>query len=127
MNTDTPELRVLVVDDNEDAATSLAVFLEILGCETAVAFSGTAGERIGAAFEPDLAFIDLDMVGVDGCDVARYLRQRCHKRPFCVCLTGCDPDQARQRAMQGGFDDFVSKPMDADTLLNAVETAKAVH
>jgi CheY-like chemotaxis protein len=124
------QLRVLVVDDNEDAAASLAVFLEIVGCKTAVAFRGNAGLHIARNFKPDLAFIDLAMPDMDGCELASAIHGRAkYGRPMCVCVTGCEESQ-RQRCLKAGFDGFVSKPMDNDMLQQTLEACRersAVH
>jgi CheY-like chemotaxis protein len=124
MSNQIAQLRVLVVDDNEDAATSLAVFLEIVGCEAAVAFCGNAGLRIAKDFKPDLAFIDLDMPDMDGCELASEIHGGAkYGCPMCVCLTGCEESQ-RQRCLKAGFDGFVSKPMDNDTLQRTLDACR---
>jgi CheY-like chemotaxis protein len=111
-------LRVLVVDDNLDAATSLADLLEIFGCEAAVAFSGTKGLEVADAFEPDLVFLDLNMRDLSGYEViaeARRLKSAA-AQAFYVCLTGTGDPDAPARAVKAGFDRFVSKPMEAGVI-----------
>ena len=115
------ELRVLVVDDNLDAATSLTYLLQILGCKTAVAFGGLMALRVAQLFQPALVFLDLDMPGPDGCEVLAQIRQM--EGPVSdalfVCLTGRDDPSDEERCRKAGFDRFVSKPIEPE-LLQAV-------
>jgi CheY-like chemotaxis protein len=77
-----PEVRVLVVDDNVDAATSLGYLLQLMGAKTAVAFGGDMALRLARLFQPMLILVDLRMPGLDGCQVMREAR----------ALPGVDPD-----------------------------------
>lgn len=113
-----PDLRVLIVDDDVDAATSLSYVLQIVGCKTAVAFGGTMGLRVAQLFQPNLCFVDLGMPGSDGLETLRALREIDGPvaRAMFVCLTGRNDPEDRQRCIEAGFDHFVTKPMDAKTL-----------
>src|SRR5438270_13152536 len=103
-------LRVLVVDDSADAATSFAYLLQLLGCKTAVAFDGATAVQLSALFQPHLSFIDLDMPGGDGCTTVALIRALEQKREqMIVCLSGrSEPEDAR-RSMEAGFDAILSK------------------
>jgi PAS domain S-box-containing protein len=103
--------RVLVIDDNEDAAESLALLLRAQGAATRVAYSGDAGVEAARAFAPELVFLDLGMRGVSGYETARRLRAT----PACcdatlVALTGWGGEQTRERARAAGFDLHMVKP-----------------
>jgi len=102
----------MVVDDDDDAATSLCVVLQSLGCETAVAHDGAEYLRTCRDFAPQLSFIDLEMPGMTGLEVVAELRKdTTHSHGRLVCLTGHgDPDDERV-CMDSGFDEFVKKPM----------------
>lgn len=112
-----PDLRVLVVDDNVDAATSLSVLLQLLGCQTAVAFDGTTGVHLAGLFRPHLAFFDLDMPGLDGCAAIELLRAGGeHQNTVFICLTGRSDSYDEDRCLKAGFDHFTSKPLELEVL-----------
>jgi CheY-like chemotaxis protein len=108
------DLRVLVVDDHPDAATSLAYLLQLLGCNTRAAFNGAKALTIGEEFRPSLVFLDLDMPGLDGIEVLRRAREQGEgfEQSLFVCLTGVADAAARRRCLTAGFDRFVNKPID---------------
>jgi CheY-like chemotaxis protein len=126
MTSDLAELRALVIDDNVDAATSLSYLLQLLGCKTAVDFGGVMGLRVAQLFSPAIVFLDLDMPGQDGCDVLAELKSLPGpgKDALFVCLTGRSEPNDELRCLSAGFDRFVSKPMEADTLRVLLETAQ---
>ena len=74
--------RLLVVDDNQDAADSLAMLLRLQGHDVRVAHSGQAALEMTKAYRPDLVFLDIGMPGMDGYEVARRLRQRPARRTW---------------------------------------------
>ncbi|NUZ07810.1 response regulator [Piscinibacter koreensis] len=120
-------LRVLVVDDNVDAAQSLCFLLEAMGCEAAACHDGPAGLGLASRFEPHLAIIDLDMPRMRGCDVVRHLRlQDGHALAMVVCLTGSNRAEDRQQSLAAGFDAYVLKPIDHATLAGVLERARAL-
>jgi CheY-like chemotaxis protein len=110
-------LRVLVVDDSEDGATSLAILLQLVGYDADVAFSGPAALKAVAGTRPDVVFCDLAMPGMDGYQVADRLRKAGPTRPVLVALTAYSSDEARRRARQAGFEHFLVKPADVQALL----------
>ncbi|HSV36993.1 MAG TPA: response regulator [Ramlibacter sp.] len=104
-------LRVLVVDDNTDAAESLATLLELGGHATRVANSGDEALRTAHEFRPEVVFLDIGMPGKDGYQVARELRQSvdtCHA--MLVALTGWGAKDDRARSREAGFDHHLTKP-----------------
>jgi CheY-like chemotaxis protein len=103
--------RVLVVDDNHDAADSLAALLEIGGHETRVAHDGHEALRAAHAFRPEIVFLDIGMPGKDGYEVARDLRADTETRnAVLVALTGWGAQQDRARSRSAGFDHHLTKP-----------------
>ena len=110
-------VRALVVDDNVDAATTMYDLLEILGFETAVAFSGPECLGIAALFNPHLTFMDFDMPGMDGCESLMQLRlQESEFRRTFICLTGRSAPEDHQKCRAAGFDELVTKPISFDYL-----------
>jgi signal transduction histidine kinase len=107
--------RVLVVDDNEDAAQSIAILLGLWGYEATTAYDGNAALAAAADFDPDLVLLDLGLPGLDGCEVARRLRAG-GWRGLLVALTGYGRDEDRARAREAGFDRHLLKPVDPDAL-----------
>jgi PAS domain S-box-containing protein len=108
-------LRVLVVDDNVDAADSLAVMLELHGHAVAVAHDGPAALEAAGRFAPDVMLLDIGMPGMNGYEVAERLRQeevRGGRRMLLVALTGWGADEDKRRAMSAGFDHHLTKPVD---------------
>ncbi|MFL6698684.1 MAG: response regulator [Vitreoscilla sp.] len=127
MSPDKPdELRVLVVDDDIDAANSLSYLLQISGHPTAVAYGGSMGLRIAQLFKPALVFLDLQMPGEDGCEVlAEAKRNGILPRALYVCLTGSAEPDARSKCLAAGFSFFVPKPMTAEALGEILRAARA--
>jgi len=106
-----PARRVLVVDDNADAAESLATLLELSGHVTRVANDGDEAVRIAHEFHPDIVFLDIGMPGKDGYEVARELRASPHTRQaVLVALTGWGAKDDRARSRRAGFDHHLTKP-----------------
>jgi PAS domain S-box-containing protein len=103
--------RVLVVDDNVDAAESLAALLEIDGHEARIAHDGETAVRMAAEFRPRVVFLDIGMPGKDGYQVARELRQLDATRDaILVALTGWGAQEDRARTRGAGFDHHLTKP-----------------
>jgi PAS domain S-box-containing protein len=124
--TQAPPRRVLVVDDNVDAAESLAVFLRATGHEVHTAYDGRAALRQAEALGPEVVVLDIGLPGMDGYEVARRLRQQEGlKQPFLVALTGYGQDEDRRRSAAAGFDVHLVKPADPDTLHDLVARGRA--
>jgi CheY-like chemotaxis protein len=105
--------RILVVDDNRDAAESLAMILGMSGSDVDVALGGPQALEKIATFAPDIVFMDIGMPGMDGYEVAERIRAV----PSCdqlvlVALTGWGQAEDRERAMKAGFDQHLTKPVD---------------
>ncbi len=109
--------RILVVDDNVDAAESQGELLRLAGHETRVAHSGPAALQIVEVFQPDIVLLDIGMPGMDGYEVARQMRQRANLMPtILVAVTGYGTDQDRVRSEAAGFDAHLVKPIEPDEL-----------
>lgn len=105
--------RVLVVDDNVDAADSLAIVLEIEGCETRVEYDALEGLRAAAEFRPHAVVCDIGLPRVDGHEFARRLRaDPVHSDTLLVALTGLGSDVDKRRTHEAGFDSHLVKPVD---------------
>jgi len=109
--------RVLVVDDNRDAAESLAIVLRFMGYEVSVAFAGVEALESAARQRPHAAIIDIGMPGMSGHEVARHMRLEAWGRnAVLIALTGWGQDADKQAARAAGFDDHLTKPVDPDNV-----------
>ena len=103
--------RVLVVDDNVDAADSLALILEMGGHSARVANDGGQAIRVAQEFSPEVVFLDIGMPGKNGYEVARDLRKMVvAQQPVLVALTGWGAEDDRARSKDAGFDHHLTKP-----------------
>jgi two-component system CheB/CheR fusion protein len=114
--------RVLIVDDNEDNAVTLALALRAAEQEVETADSGERALEIAEYFKPDVVIIDIGMPGMDGYELARRLRAFPDEADArMIALSGYSHDNARQRAWDVGFDDYLVKPVEIARLLELVE------
>jgi CheY-like chemotaxis protein len=111
-----PQFRVLVADDNRDAADSLQRILQMYGYEVRVAYDGKAALAASESFKPRVAVLDIDMPGGNGHEVARALRRREGDAIALVALTGWGQEGDRRRALEAGFDHHLTKPVDPEQL-----------
>ncbi len=122
-------LSVLVVDDNKDAAESLAMLLRTAGAEVHVAHDGPTALAEFERAEPHVVLLDIGMPDMDGCEVARRLREVARPdRVTLVALTGWGQDEDRRRVREAGFDHHLVKPVDLaslQTLLTSVARARS--
>jgi PAS domain S-box-containing protein len=106
-------LRVLVVDDNKDAADSLAMLLRFSGHEVRVAHAGNAALQTALAYRPQAVMLDLGLPEIDGYEVARRIRQNPElKNIMIVAVSGYGQDADRKRTTVAGFDAHLVKPVD---------------
>jgi len=113
--------RILVVDDNADAAAMLDMLLRSLGHATRVAHDGSAALKVAQEFRPDIVLLDIGMPGLDGYEVARRLRGLMpNRRLRIVAVTGWGQDADRQRSREAGFDLHLVKPVGASELAQAL-------
>ncbi|WP_437330217.1 ATP-binding protein [Sorangium sp. So ce381] len=119
------KLRVLIVEDNVDAASTLADALLALGQEVWIAGDGPRALRAAAEHRPDLVLLDIGLPGMDGYEVARRLREAGLCSGALVALTGYGQASDRRRAEAAGFDAHFVKPMSLDALAGVVDAAAA--
>jgi PAS domain S-box-containing protein len=112
-----PRRKVLVVDDNVDAAELLVLHLEDHGHEARVALTGEAALAAVDEFQPDVMLIDIDLPGMSGHELARRLRARPGARPVLVAVTGFGKDRDRAASRDAGFDQHWVKPIGAPALM----------
>jgi signal transduction histidine kinase len=112
--------RVLVVDDNVDAAETLADALRDAETEVAVAYDGPSALSEAGAHRPDAAIVDISLPGMDGYEVARRLRAACPGALRLVALTGYGHDTDQRRAREAGFDVHLVKPAELGRILGAL-------
>jgi CheY-like chemotaxis protein len=112
-----PKRRILIVDDNRDAANSLAMMLQMMGHETSTAFDGLEGIQTAAACRPDVVLLDIGLPKMNGYEVARQIRkQPWGKGLTLIALTGWGQDEDKRRALEAGFDHHLTKPAQAAAL-----------
>jgi PAS domain S-box-containing protein len=109
-------MRILVADDNSDAADSLQRILALYGYDARAAYDGNAALALGVAFRPHVAVLDIGMPGANGYEVARALRETLGNSIKLIALTGWGQDGDRRRAMEAGFDFHLTKPIDPAAL-----------
>ncbi len=113
--------RILIADDNADAADTLAHLLECAGYETTVAYDGIAALEIAERLHPDVILLDLGMPQLAGDEVARRVREQPWGRTVrLIAVTGYGHDAHRRLTEQVGFDRHLVKPTDPDTLLRVI-------
>jgi signal transduction histidine kinase/CheY-like chemotaxis protein len=117
--------KVLVVDDNRDAAASLRMLLELMGHTVRVAHGGDEGLRIAAAFRPHAILLDLGMPDMDGYATCRELRATAWGRDIhVIAVTGWGQDEDRRKSSAVGFDAHLVKPVRPDTLARLLDDAR---
>jgi PAS domain S-box-containing protein len=113
--------RILVVDDNIDAAATLELLLKSLGHETCVVHDGVGALQMVGDFRPEIVFLDLGMPGLDGYETARRLRAVKREPPLrIIAVTGWGQDSERQKTHDAGFDLHLTKPVEVEDLVRAV-------
>jgi len=111
--------RVLVVDDNEDSAETLALALQLEGCDVETAHGGQQALELAERFRPEMVLLDIGMPGMDGYEVARAIRaQPWGADMLLVAQTGWGQEEDRRRTRQAGFDAHMTKPLDHSRLMS---------
>ncbi len=111
-----PRARVLVVDDNRDAADTLAVLLRSRGHEVRTAYDGVEGVGAASAFKPDVVLLDVGLPKLHGHDVAREIRRQRGASVLLIAITGLGQQEDRRLSKEAGFDHHLTKPASIDTL-----------
>jgi signal transduction histidine kinase len=112
-----PARRILVADDNEDAAEALAMLLQVAGHEVHVAADGAAAFELAERIRPDVAVLDIGMPGLTGYEVAERIRAEAWGRDIIlIAVTGWGQQTDKEKARLAGFDHHLTKPMDPAAL-----------
>jgi len=110
-------LRVLIVDDSRDSADSLSMLVKLWEHDSRVAYSGEAALQLAAAYQPDVMLLDLAMPKMDGCRLARQLRQQERfKDTLLVAMTGYGDEAYRLLSAEAGFGQYLVKPTEPATI-----------
>jgi PAS domain S-box-containing protein len=118
--------RVLVVDDNVDAAESLSRMLRLREHEVLVAHDGLAALAVAESMHPDIVLLDIGLPKLDGLEVARRLRGGSEgRRRLLVAMTGFGQAEDRARTAAAGFDHHLTKPVDPQTLYSLMQSARS--
>ncbi|HEV7735096.1 MAG TPA: ATP-binding protein, partial [Candidatus Binatia bacterium] len=119
-------LRILVVDDNDDSATSLAMLLELAGHETTTAADGLAAIEAALTSRPDVVLLDIGLPKLNGYEAARRIRaQPGGAAMTLIALTGWGQDEDRRKSREAGFDNHMVKPVDYEALTTLLEELPA--
>jgi CheY-like chemotaxis protein/anti-sigma regulatory factor (Ser/Thr protein kinase) len=111
------DLRVLVVDDNQDVAESTAVLLRMAGCDVHVVYDGDEALRAMPRLRPDAVLLDIGLPKINGYQVAERIRAEPeHRRTLIVAISGYGQEEHRLQSQQSGFDYHIVKPIDPPVL-----------
>lgn len=109
-------LRILIADDNKDAAETLAEFLYLDRHTVRVVYDGASALAAAQSFQPEVALLDIGMPRMDGYELAHRLREQHGRDMILIAITGWGQPVDRKRALGAGFDEHVTKPFDPDEL-----------
>jgi two-component system OmpR family response regulator len=126
-----PRLRVLIVDDNADAAASLAGLLQLDGHLVDLAYDGPSAVEVGLRQNPDVILLDLGLPLLDGWQVASTLlanvgREKTEKKPLIIAISGHGAEEDRKRSAEAGILVHFTKPANPETLLSLLRRFRSV-
>jgi CheY-like chemotaxis protein len=111
-------LRILVADDNADAADSLAAVLRVAGHDVQVAHDGQEAVEVAERFRPSIALLDIGMPRLNGYEAARWIREQpWGKQMTLIAVTGWGQQEDRRLAFQAGFDNHLTKPAQVEEIM----------
>ena len=120
--------RVLIVDDSEDGAESMAMLLQFAGHETFKAHDGVSALEAAMRLRPDVVLLDIGLPRMNGYEVCRRIREEPWGRTVTiVALTGWGEEDDRQRSEEVGFDAHMVKPVDVDALMKLLASLPVAH
>jgi PAS domain S-box-containing protein len=120
--------RVLIADDNQDAARTLAMLLKSVGCEARTVFDGPSALAAAGEFQPDAFVLDLGMPGMSGLEVAKQLRALApFRESLLIAVTGWGKDEDRRESSAVGFNHHLVKPVDFDQLRRLILSSETGH
>ncbi|HEY6516632.1 MAG TPA: response regulator [Steroidobacteraceae bacterium] len=115
--------RLLVVDDNKDAAESMSMLLEMWGHEVVFAYDGPSAIATAEQWRPEAVFLDIGLPGMDGYQVAERLRELPQaKDAVLIAITGYGQEDDRMRSQRAGIDHHLVKPVAPDALRNLIDS-----
>jgi CheY-like chemotaxis protein len=114
--------RVMIVDDNHDAADSMALLVQSVGAVVHVAYSGASASEALETFKPSVVLFDLGMPSMDGCEACRLIRQKHAREIAILALSGWGQDSDKQKAQRAGFDAHLTKPADPSVLEGTISS-----
>ena len=117
-------MRVLVADDNADAASAIHEMLDLSGYSCIVASDGVAALSAASRHAPDIAIVDIGLPSLDGFGVAEELRKRYGQAMLLIAVSGYSAAEIKARAENAGFDDFFVKPVDLPALMERLHTPR---
>lgn len=119
----TRKRRLLVVDDNRDAAESMSMLLQMWGHEVVFAYDGPSALETAEQWQPEAVFLDIGLPGMDGYEVAARLRELPHaKGAVLIAITGYGQDDDRRRSRRAGIDHHLVKPVAPDALRSLIDS-----
>lgn len=114
--------RVLIVDDNKDGAEALAMYTQLLGHATSVAYNGAEALEQVSSFKPDVVFLDIGLPGMSGFEVAHLMRGMPEAVALkLVAVTGWGSEETKKKAREAGFDEHLTKPVDLSRVESVLE------
>jgi CheY-like chemotaxis protein len=120
-------LRVLVIEDDQDTATTFAMLLRLYGYDVEVAADGPSALQVVQTHQPDVVLLDLAMPKMDGWQVAKQIRQRSiARRPFLIVVSGYGTEADRIRSYESGIDVHLVKPVDPAELEDLLKRFRSV-
>ena len=123
----TSTMRVLVVDDNRDAADSLARMLRMAGHDVDVCYDGETAIELARAHDPDVALVDIGLPTISGYDIARAFAANGGRVPLMIAVTGWGADEDKAKAFAAGFSRHLTKPVDVGALLALMDELARVR
>lgn len=123
----TSDLRILVVDDNRDAAESLAMLLKMMGHNVHTAYDGDEAVTAAREFQPHVVLCDIGLPKLNGYEACRQIKaQAWDKKMILIAVTGWGQDNDRRKTQEAGFDYHMVKPVDPQTLMKLLAGLNAV-
>jgi two-component system OmpR family response regulator len=120
--------RLLIVDDNKDAARSLAILMGVAGYNVKTAFDGATALDVAASFHPAACILDIKMPGMNGYELARLLRKEAKDQPLVLAaVTACSDEEHLDLAVGAGFDLHFTKPADPAEVVEQLEKSVAAN
>jgi DNA-binding response OmpR family regulator len=120
-----PAKRILIVDDNLDAAETLGMMLDLLGQQTRKEHDGNAALRAAAEYRPEVVFLDIGLPGLSGLEVATRIRRDLGMEGvYLIALSGYGTEEDRRKSFYAGFDSHLVKPLDPSSLPSILAAAE---